>query len=75
MEQTTNLKLGKPLSSEKYDVAVFNVNADILDSNIGNLNTHSNNSNIHVSDEEKTKWNEASNYTVITNEQIDSLFD
>lgn len=75
MEQTTNLKLGKPLSSEKYDVAVFNGNADILDSNIGNLNNHSNNSNIHVSVEEKAKWNEASNYTVITNEQIDALFD
>lgn len=75
MEQTVNLKLGKPLSSEKYDVTVFNGNADILDLNIGNLNTHSNNSNIHVSAEEKAKWNEASNYTVITNEQIDALFD
>lgn len=75
MEQTTNLKLGKPLLSEKYDVAVFNGNADILDSSIGNLNTHSNNSDIHVSAEEKVKWNEASNYTVITNKQIDALFD
>lgn len=75
MEQTVNLKLGKPLPSEKYDVAVFNGNADILDISIGNFNTHSNNSNIHVSAEEKAKWNEASNYTVITNEQIDTLFD
>lgn len=69
MEQTVNLKLGKPLSSEKYDVTVFNGNADILDSNIGNLNTHSNNSNIHVSAEEKAKWNEASNYTIVTIKQ------
>ena len=75
MEQTVNLKLGKPLPSEKYDVTVFNENADILDSNIGNLNNHSNNSDIHVSAEEKAKWNEASNYTIITNEQIDTLFD
>ena len=42
MEQTVNLKLGKPLPSEKYDVAVFNGNADILDSSIGNLNTQLN---------------------------------
>lgn len=42
MKQTTNLKLGKPLPSEKYDVAVFNGNADILDSSIGNLNTQLN---------------------------------
>lgn len=75
MEQTVNLKLGKPLSSEKYDVTVFNGNADILDSSIGNLNTHSNNNNIHVTAEEKAKWNEASNYIAVTNEQIDALFD
>lgn len=42
MKQATNLKLGKPLPSEKYDVAVFNGNADILDSSIGNLNTQLN---------------------------------
>ena len=30
------------MSSEKYDIAVFNGNADILDSSIGNLNTQLN---------------------------------
>lgn len=42
MEQSKNIKLLKPLSSEKYDIAVFNGNADILDSSIGNLNTQLN---------------------------------
>lgn len=74
MNQTTNLKLCKPLLSEKYDIDIFNKNVDILDSSIGVLNTHYNNSDIHVSSEEKSKWNEASNYTIITNEQMDELF-
>ena len=34
---TTNLKLGKPTSEEKYDIKVPNANMDIIDSNIKRL--------------------------------------
>ncbi|EOS33450.1 hypothetical protein C807_00289 [Lachnospiraceae bacterium 28-4] len=34
---TTNLKLGKPTSEEKYDIKVPNANMDIIDSNIKKL--------------------------------------
>ena len=71
MEQTTNLKLKKPLTSEKYGISIYNENLDIIDTNIRNLNAHSTDSTIHVTSSEKEKMN----YTIITNEQIDSLFE
>jgi hypothetical protein len=71
MEQTTNLKMNKPLISDKYKISIYDENLDVIDANIGNLNAHSSNSTIHVTSEEKEKIN----YTIITNEQIDSLFE
>ena len=34
MLTTTNLKLNKPDISDKYDISLFNENADIIDSSI-----------------------------------------
>ena len=74
MEQSKNIKLLKQLSSERYDVSTFNKNADILDEYIFNLVTHSNNNNVHVSIEDKKKWDELLDNTIISNQEIDALF-
>ena len=37
--QTTNLGLTKPAVSDQYDISVFNSNADIIDTSIGNIKT------------------------------------
>lgn len=37
MNETTNLKLGKPLITEKYSISVFNNNCDIIDSAVKQL--------------------------------------
>lgn len=75
MEQSKNIKLLKPLPSEKYDISTFNKNADTLDEYIFNLVTHSNNSNVHVSVEDKKKWDGLLDNTIISNQEIDALFD
>ena len=62
MEKTTNYQLNKPAASDYATPTPFNDNADIIDAELAkmalntSLTAHTGNANIHVTADQKTKW-------------------
>ncbi len=62
MEKTTNYQLNKPAASDYISPTPFNDNADIIDAELAkrplntSLTAHTGNANIHVTADQKTKW-------------------
>ncbi len=66
MNYTTHKRLQKPISMERYNIEVFNTNANIIDSE---LNKHD------LKDNELERQIENHTHLTITDAEIDAIFE
>lgn len=78
MLTTTNLKLNKPDISDKYDISLFNENADIIDSSITDISNaiagipqHFNDVDKHFDDVDKQLVDVDTRIGVISSTKVD----